>query len=176
MKNLTLVFVLLFVSLQSNSAIQQDTLLLQQNPPTDERIESLNAYWAALAKTAAAGDFEGMKSLYHADAVLVKPDTTIAISDAFQFRWKKEIMEVKNGIRKNALEFRFSKRIGNDVTAFEKGIYYYTSMETATGKMLGDSYVHFETLLVKENGQWVALMEHQKMEATEEEWKLLREL
>lgn len=140
----------------------------------DNRIAQLDRYWAALAKTAKEGDFEGMKALYHQDAVLVKPDTTIAISEAFKYRWKKEIMEVNQGKRANTLEFRFSKRIGNDITAFEKGIYHYTSIETSSGKTLGDSYTHFEILLVKQNDQWVALMEYQKTEATKEEWKSLR--
>ena len=124
------------------------------------RIQALDNYWAALAQTAKEGDFEGMKSLYHEDAVVVKLDTTFATSDAFKYRWKKEIMEVKEGKRANALEFRFSKRIGNEKTAFEKGIYHYTSVETSTGKTLGDSYIHFETLLVKVNGQWQVFVEY----------------
>ncbi|MEP1096953.1 MAG: nuclear transport factor 2 family protein [Cyclobacteriaceae bacterium] len=140
----------------------------------DNRTAQLDRYWAALAKTAKEGDFDGMKALYHPDAVLVKPDTTIAISEAFKYRWKKEIMEVNQGKRANTLEFRFAKRIGNDITAFEKGIYHYTSIETSSGKTLGDSYTHFEILLVKRNGQWVALMEYQKAEATKEEWESLR--
>ena len=138
------------------------------------RITELDQYWKELARTAKDGDFDGMKALYHKDAVLVKPDTTIAISEAFQFRWKKEIMEVYEGKRTNKLEFRFSRRDGNHITAYEKGIYHYTSVETATGKSLGDSYIHFETLFVKKDGRWVALMEYQKTEASIEEWEALK--
>lgn len=140
----------------------------------DNRIAQLDRYWATLGKTAREGDFDGMKALYHQDAVLVKPDTTIAISEAFKYRWKKEIMEVNEGKRANTLQFRFSKRVGNNITAFEKGIYYYTSIETSSGKTLGDNYIHFETLLVKIDDQWVVLMEYQKTEATKEEWESLR--
>lgn len=140
----------------------------------DDRIAQLNAYWSALAKTAKEGDFDGMKSLYHPDAVLVKPDTTIAVSEAFKYRWKKEIMEVKEGKRANALEFKFSKRIGNDITAYEKGIYHYTSIETATGETIADAYIHFETLFVKVDNKWVALMEYQITEATKEEWDSMK--
>ena len=86
----------------------------------------------------------------------------------------KEIMQVKNGGRANTVDFRFSKRIGNDITAFETGIFHYTSVETSTGNSLGHSYTHFESLLVKVNDQWVALMEYQKTEATEEEWNSLQ--
>lgn len=134
------------------------------------RLAELDSYWVALAKTAKEGDFDGMKALYHEDAVLVKTDTTIAISEAFKYRWKKEIMEVRDGIRANELEFRFTKRIGNDITAYEKGIYHYTSIETESGNVLGDAYIHFETLLIKEDDQWVALMEYQKTEATQAQW------
>ncbi len=142
----------------------------------ENRIQELDLYWTELARTAKEGDYQGMWSLYHDDAVLVKPDTTIAISDAFKYRWKKEIMEVKEGKRANALEFRFSKRTGNEKTAFEKGIYHYTSVDTATGKTLGDAYVHFEMLFVKVDNRWVALMENQKTEATQEEWELLKSI
>jgi len=169
MKYLFIVLVGFVITFQAEAAdsTREDSL-------QDNRIAQLDGYWAALAKAAKEGDFDGMKALYHQDAVLVKPDTTIAISEAFKYRWKKEIMEVNQGKRANTLEFRFSKRIGNDITAYEKGIYYYTSIETSSGKMLGDSYIHFETLLVKIDDQWTALMEYQKTEATKEEWESLR--
>lgn len=173
MKYFTLVLVTFLVSFHPNSAIQHNFSTSDYSLQNNNRIEELDRYWAALAKTAKEGDFDGMKSLYHEDAVMVKMDTTIAISEAFKFRWKKEIMQVKNGERANALEFRFTKRIGNEITAFEKGIYHYTSIETSTGSSLGNSYIHFETLLVKVNDRWVALMEYQKTEATEEEWESL---
>jgi len=147
--------------------------VLQKDFGEDNRIEELNQYWADLAKSAKEGDFEGMKSLYHEDAVLVKPDTTISVTEAFKYRWKKEIMEVKNGKRANSLDFRFSKRVGNDITAFEQGVYHYTSIDTDSGESLGNAFVHFETLLVKVGGNWVCTMEYQKGEATQAEWDSL---
>jgi len=173
MKIIISILVLILFSFHSNSAMQQAISISDYGLQENDRIEALDAYWEALAKSAKEGDFDGMKSLYHEDAVLVKTDTTIAIADAFKFRWKKEIMEVKNGVRANTLEFRFSKRIGNETTAFEKGIYHYTSIERSSGTAIGDSYVHFEILLVKVNGRWLATMEHQKLEASAEEWKSL---
>ena len=140
----------------------------------NSRIKELNQYWQELARTAKEGDLEGMQALYHHDAVLVKPDTTIYVADAFKYRWKKEILEVRDGKRTNSLAFRFSRRVGNDITAFEKGIYHYTSVENATGKVLGDSYIHFETLLVKVNNAWVATMEYQQGEAKMAEWEALK--
>lgn len=173
MKNFIIIFVTLSNLIFLNLTIPYHGSTSDDTIEKPGRIDELDRYWAALAKTAKEGDFDGMKALYHEDAVLVKSDTTIAISHAFKYRWKQEIMEVKNGKRANTLEFRFSKRIGNEITAFEEGIYHYTSIETATGKTLGDSYIHFETLLVKKNKQWVALMEHQKQQATTEEWQAL---
>ena len=174
MKNLTVLLLTLFISFHSTHSTQRYITASEDTLQTDNRIEELNRYWAALGRTAKEGDFDGMKALYHEDAVMVKTDTTIAISDAFKFRWKKEIMQVKNGERANTVDFRYSKRIGNDITAFETGIFHYTSIETSTGNSLGDSYTHFESLLVKVNDQWVALMEYQKTEATEEEWNSLQ--
>lgn len=173
MKSLSILFVSLLISFHSTRTVQPGEEVSDGTLQTDNRIEELDRYWAALAKSAKEGDFNGMKALYHEDAVMVKMDTTISISEAFKYRWKKEIMEVKEGKRANTLEFRFSKRLGNHITAFEQGIYHYTSIETSTGKTLGDSYIHFETLLVKVKGQWVATMEYQKTEATEAEWKAL---
>lgn len=162
----------LVVSFNSYSQIQQE-VSSSEIKPINKRMKALNNYWEDLARTAREGDFDGMKALYHEDAIVVKSDTTFAVSKAFKVRWKKEIMEVKNGKRTNSLDFRFSKRIGSETTAFEKGIYRYTSVETATDKDLGGAYIHFETLLVKVNNRWVAIMEHQKEEATEAEWNSL---
>ena len=163
----------LYVSITFSGA-HQPTEVESETTLQRNRIKELDQYWASLAKTAKEGDFDGMKSLYHEDAVLVKPDTTISITEAFKYRWKKEILEVRDGKRANTLDFRFSKRNGNEITAYEKGIYHYTSIETSSGDVLGDSYIHFETLLVKVDNRWVATMEYQKNEATREEWKKLK--
>ena len=168
MKKLNIILLLIIFLFQANGFTQESNSIL------DSREESLNKYWADLAEAAKEGNFEGMKSLYHQDAVVVKPDTTFAVSRAFKVRWKKEILEVKNGKRANTLAFRFSKRIGDDNTAFEKGIYHYTSVDAATGNVIEDAYIHFETLLVKVNDRWVTLMEYQQEEATETEWNALK--
>ena len=144
------------------------------NSPQESREAELDKYWADFAIAASKGDIEGMKAGYHEDAVLVKPGTTISVTEAFKYRWKKEIMEVKDGIRQNQLEFRFSKRVGNDITAYETGIFHYTSIETKTGKTLADAYVHFENLMVKSKDRWVTLMEYQKERATLAEWNDLK--
>lgn len=153
-----------------------DFTVYKSDTQESPRINELNLYWQELARTAKEGDLEGMQALYHEDAVLVKPDTTIYVADAFKYRWKNEILEVRDGKRKNTLSFKFSRRIGNERTAFEKGIYHYSSIEIATGKVLGDSFVHFETLLVKVNNTWVATMEFQQGEAQLAEWEALKQI
>ena len=95
MKNLTVLLLTLFISFHSTHSTQRYITASEDTLQADNRIEELNRYWAALGRTAKEGDFDGMKALYHEDAVMVKTDTTIAISDAFKFRWKKEIMQVK---------------------------------------------------------------------------------
>ena len=173
MKKMITTLFMILASLYTDRTVDINNFIYDGFLKYSDRIEELNRYWTALAKSAKEGDFEGMKALYHKDAVVVKSDTTFAVSQAFKYRWKKEILEVKNGKRVNTLAFRFSKRIGDNMTAFEKGIYHYTSIEKASGKILGDSYVHFETLLVKVDGRWVASMEYQKMKATKDEWEKL---
>jgi ketosteroid isomerase-like protein len=173
MKILSVLSFLLCIGLFADNFQSKKTAFNITLDDSDNRLIELDNYWESLAKTASEGDFEGMKSLYHEDAVVVKSDTTFAVSEAFRVRWKDEIMEVNQGLRINTLDFRFSKRIGDQNTAFEKGIFHYTSIESTTDSVLTDTYVHFETLLVKVNNRWVALMENQQQVATIEEWRRL---
>ena len=90
------------------------------------------------------GDFAGYKATYHEDAVLVS--------------------------LKDSVQFKFAKRVGDDTTAHESGIFLYSETDAA-GKTK-DSYVHFDALLVKRGG-WKMVMEYQKNEATKAEWDAL---
>lgn len=72
---------------------------------------------------------------------------------------------------KAKVEFRFSERWGDETTARETGIFVYSTVDEKGVRK--ESYVHFEVLLVKEQG-WKTLMEFQKGPATEEEWEKLR--
>jgi hypothetical protein len=150
----------------SNTASVADTV----------RITELNRYFAELSRTVREGDFEGYKATYHKDAVCVfttgqkKRTAPIDVQLAL---WKPGIDDTKAGKTKNNVEFRFSQRVGDSTSAHETGIFNFTSIDK-NGKVLASGYVHFEILLVKRNGSWLALMEYQKSKATQEEWDALK--
>ncbi len=140
------------------------------------RIAELNQYFAELSRTVREGDFEGYKATYHKDAVCVftagKKKYTNPI-DVQLAQWKPGIDDTKAGKIKSNVEFRFSHRVGDPTSAHETGIFYFTSVDKS-GKVLATGGVHFEILLVKRNGVWLALMEYQKSKATQEEWDALK--
>ena len=88
-------------------------------------------------------------------------------------RWEQGFMDTKQGKQMDNVSFRFSQRIGGENTAYETGIFYFTSHD-ATGKLLSESYTHLEAVLVKQGDRWLCLMELQKAAATREEWVALK--
>jgi hypothetical protein len=140
------------------------------------RISELNKYWTEVSRTVREGDFEGYKATYHEDAVCVfttgkrKYSAPIDVQLAL---WKKDFVDTKFGKTKNNVEFRFTQRVGDSSSAHEIGVFYFTSVDK-DGKVLATGGVHFESLLVKRNGVWLALMEYQKSRATQEEWDALK--
>jgi uncharacterized protein (TIGR02246 family) len=137
-----------------------------------EILAELDAVWAEVSRTVIEGDFNGMAAVYHEDAVLVDSTsaTSYPISQALE-RWKPGIEQTRNGETQAQVSFRFSQRLHDKETAHETGIFYYTSKPKG-GEPSGGA-VHFEALLVKKNGAWKMIMEHQKSSATEEEWNKL---
>lgn len=150
----------------------------QTNKPAADsvRIAELNRYWATVARTVREGDFEGYAATYHQDAVCVfttgKNKRTAPIETQLA-QWKKDFVDTKAGKTRNQVEFRFTQRVGDPTSAHETGIFYFTSL-AADGKVLASGAVHFESLLVKRNGVWVAMMEYQKATATQQEWDALK--
>lgn len=140
------------------------------------RMAELNRYWAEVSRTVREGDFEGYTATYHQDAVCVfttgknKRSSPIDVQLAL---WKKDFVDTKSGKTKNHVEFRFTQRVGDSTSAHETGIFYFTSIDK-DGKVLATGGVHFESLLVKRNGAWQAMMEYQKTKATQEEWDALK--
>jgi hypothetical protein len=67
-----------------------------------------------------------------------------------------------------SVEFRFTRRLSDETTAHETGIFHYATVD-AEGNRSGQ-FVHFEALLVKKDG-WKMMMEYQKSVATPEEWE-----
>jgi hypothetical protein len=136
-------------------------------------LASLNQFWEEVSRTVRMGDFEGYSATCHKEGVLVsgKSKTSVTLDAALE-AWKPGFMKTKAGNTKDSVAFRFSQRIGNATTAHETGIFHFTSVDSAG--MGRDSYVHFEALLVHQEGSWKILMEYQKGEATKAEWEALQ--
>ena len=140
----------------------------------DERIKELDAYWAEVSKAVKAGDFEGYKATCHPDGVLVsgKKKTSYLLSKALEI-WKPGIDATKEGKAKAAVDFRFSRRWGDETTAHEIGMFrYYHMDEKGVAKT---EYIHLEALLVKKD-RWLVLLENHKSSGTKEEWDQLAKL
>ncbi|MEQ1588383.1 MAG: hypothetical protein ABL895_21035 [Cyclobacteriaceae bacterium] len=150
----------------------------QTNKPAADsiRLAELNRYWTEVSRTVREGDFEGYTATYHKDAVCVfttgKNKRTAPIETQLT-QWKKDFVDTKAGKTRNKVEFRFTQRVGDPTRAHEIGIFYFTSLDN-DGKVLASGAVHFESLLVKRNGVWLAMMEYQKATATLQEWDALR--
>ena len=72
---------------------------------------------------------------------------------------------------KASVEFRFSESILGTSSAYQKGIFFYTSEYTEQSPV--SVFIHFEVLLTKSNDIWKILMEYQKEYATHEDWNRL---
>lgn len=142
------------------------------------RHSELNSFWKELSRTVREGDFEGYKATYHEDAVVIFATGKNKISNSLSVAlagWKQGFDDTKSGKVKSDVKFRFSQRISDATTAHETGIFHYTSIDD-NGKELASQLIHFEMLLVKKNGKWLAVMEYQKSIATQEEWNALDKL
>jgi hypothetical protein len=132
----------------------------------------LTAFWAEVSRSVHEGDFEAYVATCHPDGVLVSgvKKSSSPLSEALA-RWKKEFTATRSGEMKANVEFRFSRRFGDETTAHETGIFFYSGV-APDGKKI-EEYIHFEILLVKTGGSWKTLMEYQKSKATPQEWEAL---
>jgi len=127
------------------------------------------------SRTVGEGDFDGYAATYHADAIMVNAlnDKSYPISGALA-GWKQGFDDTSSGKMKAGVDFRFSKRLSDETTAHDTGIfrywYQYIADEEPTVAL-----VHFEGLLVKKEEGWLMMMEYQKSRATQEEWDALGE-
>ena len=139
------------------------------------RLAELDLFWAELSRTVIEGDFKGYKGAYHKDAIIVfasgKSKTSVPINTALN-DWKQGFLDTKAKKTKANVKFRFSQRIGNNTTAHETGIFFY-SLIGSNGKSI-KQIIHFEMLIVKKNNKWLGLMEYQKSPATQQEWDDLK--
>lgn len=136
------------------------------------RVVELDDYWAEVSRCVKEGDFEGFKATFHQDGIFVSGPKNEAyhVSQALK-RWKPDFTHTKSGMITAGVEFRFSQRLGNETTAHETGMFCYSRVNADGTKAM--YYVHLEALLIK-RGTWKLMMEYQKSQGTEEEWKKLK--
>ena len=129
----------------------------------------LDAFWAEMARTVQEGDFEGYGRLYHPDAVLVSlgSETSYPIARALA-GWEQGFIDTHEGRAEASVTFRFTQRLHDETTAHETGIFRYTLTPTNGDPRVAS--IHFEGLLVRQDGTWLLVMEYQKRPATDEEW------
>jgi hypothetical protein len=153
----------LLILLSAHSAVRADE---------KSRLLELDAYWKEVSRAVTEGDFDGYKVTCHVDGVLVSGSkkTCTPLAVALE-RWKPEFVNTKSGKMKASVEFRFSRRLGDETTAHETGMFLYSSTDSE-GKTTA-AYIHMEALLLKRDGQWKIMMEYQKSEASKMEWEAL---
>jgi uncharacterized protein (TIGR02246 family) len=127
--------------------------------------------WQVIIETVEQDDIVRMGSTYTADAVIVTPTGTQPIAAALE-RWGRDMVANKAKGTKATVAFRFARRSDNETTAFETGIFNYTTITKDGVRTPG--YYPFEQLLVKTGGRWRIVMERQFAAVTEAEWNKLR--
>lgn len=138
-------------------------------------VRELNAFWREVARTVKEGDFDGYAATCHPQGVLVSEAKQASYPLATALKgWKQGFADTKSGEMQAKVEFRFSKRMGDATTAHETGIFRYTTIDSNGEE--SEAAIHFAALLVKADGKWQILMEHQKTKATEKEWTELQPL
>lgn len=169
-KNILFATIILLTFFVSTKAISQS------NTEDLRKAEIDKTYWSVISRTVKEGDFEGYSATCHENTVLVTTSGENKLSYPMSValaRWKQGFLNTKEGKQMDNVSFRFSQRIGDETTAHETGIFYFTSHDS-TGKLIADGYTHLEALLVKQGDKWVCLMEYQKAVATQEEWDALK--
>lgn len=143
---------------------------LQQESST--RLTELDAYWAEVSRCVNEGDFKGYKATCHKDGVIVSGSSNKAypLSKALK-KWEQDFTDAQSGKTQCNVEFRFSKRLGDETTAHETGMFLYTKVNP-DGTRTKD-YIHLEALLLK-RGNWKIMMEYQKSKGTKEQWDKLK--
>lgn len=126
--------------------------------------------WSVISRTVEEGDIQGMAAVYHQDAVLVGNSGTVPVSEQL-VKWGQDMETQKQAGARASVEFRFSSRQDDRLTAFETGIFRYAVAGQPDEE--APVYVEFETLLVKQDGRWLILMERQLDTVDQDAWAAL---
>lgn len=165
---------LVTINFLSHSGFSQENIAQKISSDTKDslRTSELDQFWNGLSRTVQEGDLEGYAAAYHKDAVVVYgSNKSITIKEAIE-NWAQGFIDTKAGKATSNVEFRFSERIGDETTAYETGMFYFT-LKDDTGKFV-EYYDQLEALLVKKDGVWLCVMEYQKAPATKKDWEALK--
>ncbi|SHF75533.1 protein of unknown function [Arenibacter palladensis] len=145
-------------------------LLFSCNVFAQDRITELNAYWNVVKEKVEAGDVAGYGATFHEDGILVSDRGKVCypLKEALE-KWKDGLEKTNKGLIKVNLDFRFSERTGDNTTAFERGIFRHDLLDENGER--AERFIHFDALLIKKDGKWLIMLEHQKLPATKEEWQ-----
>jgi hypothetical protein len=162
--------------IQKNSTRQILVLLTLMFIPLVALSDDLNTreideqIWGVVSKTVIEHNIEGMAAIYHPEAVLVTGNGAGPIGPQM-VKWGEGMQLMRRAGVSAAVSFRFSARQGDETTAFETGIFRYSTTD-ASG-VENASYVHLEALLIKRDGNWLILMERQLEAADQTSWEAL---
>jgi hypothetical protein len=126
--------------------------------------------WKPIIKSVLESDYETHAACYHPSAVVVMEMNNQSMTGK---QWlenvKIDFAKLKDAPKSTYLKLRFDKRIFSSNTAFETGVYSYSAIDE--NRIRRTSYTSFESLAVRENGNWQIIMEHQKERVTIKEWE-----
>ena len=126
--------------------------------------------WSVVSRTVVESDIEGMAAVYHGDAVLVFGNRTVPAVDQLA-KWGRDMQEAERAGTSATVSFRFTQRQDDEKTAFEAGMFKYTTTEPSGART--SYHVPFEVLLVNKDGKWLIVMERQLEAADEAAWAAL---
>ncbi|GAB5409273.1 MAG: hypothetical protein BalsKO_16380 [Balneolaceae bacterium] len=131
--------------------------------------QEVDEFWTEVSRTVSEGDFKDYSATFHEEAILVNgiSGTSYPIADALA-GWKKGFDDTKTGKMTASVEFKFTERFHSESTAFDTGIFKYSSQTKGGGEET--VYIHFQGLLTKTSGEWKLMMENQISVAAEKEW------
>ena len=105
------------------------------------------------------------------DAVVISNGDVTPIGDALE-SWAEGMKKAAADGSSARVSFRFASRQDNERSAFEIGIFKYTSVDSSGTET--QMFMHFESVLVKKEGRWLFLLERQFDETNEAAWKALQ--
>ena len=135
----------------------------------DQVSVELDRLWDRVVESVRTGDHGLYLSTYHPDGIFVSARRGISRTVADDVAANLDAWRATaEGRAERDLEFRFTRRIHNETSAYESGMFRYSSLEDGTRSV---ATIHFTAALVKVDGVWLQLLEYQDSDATDAEWE-----